>query len=177
MAPACWSKLADGQLVESVLLPRDGLCISTQVGCAVGCTFCMTGRDGLLRQVDSGEMVAQVRRSPVSQRTVSRVVFMGMGEPSHNIDNVLEAIDTLGTYGGIGHKNLVFSTVGDYRVFERLPQGAGTPGPGHIAAHHPSGTARRTAAQGCHPSRRMNWSNWPKPTPGLPATRSSTNGR
>jgi 23S rRNA (adenine2503-C2)-methyltransferase len=114
-------ELADGQLVESVLLPRDGLCISTQVGCAVGCTFCMTGRDGLLRQVDSGEMVAQVvlaRR----QRTVSRVVFMGMGEPSHNIDNVLEANDALGTYGGIGHKNLVFSTVGDYRVFERLPK-------------------------------------------------------
>ncbi|WP_150430821.1 RNA methyltransferase [Dechloromonas sp. CZR5] len=115
-------ELADGQLVESVLLPRDGLCISTQVGCAVGCTFCMTGRDGLLRQVDSAEMVAQVvlaRR----QRKVSRVVFMGMGEPSHNIDNVLEAIDTLGTYGAIGHKNLVFSTVGDYRVFERLPAG------------------------------------------------------
>ena len=113
--------LGDGQLVESVLLPRDGLCISTQVGCAVGCTFCMTGRDGLLRQVSSGEMVAQVvlaRR----QRKVSRVVFMGMGEPSHNIDNVLEAIDTLGTYGGIGHKNLVFSTVGDHRVFERLPR-------------------------------------------------------
>src|SRR5574343_1603136 len=114
-------ELADGQLVESVLLPRDGVCVSTQVGCAVGCTFCMTGRDGLLRQVDSGEMVAQVvlaRR----QRTVSRVVFMGMGEPSHNMDNVLEAIDTLGTYGGIGHKNLVFSTVGDHRVFDRLPR-------------------------------------------------------
>ncbi|HLO63055.1 MAG TPA: RNA methyltransferase, partial [Azonexus sp.] len=114
-------ELADGQLVESVLLPRDGLCISTQVGCAVGCKFCMTGRDGLLRQVDSGEMLAQVvlaRR----RRKISRVVFMGMGEPSHNMDNVLETIDTLGTYGGIGHKNLVFSTVGDYRVFERLPQ-------------------------------------------------------
>ena len=114
-------ELADGQLVESVLLPRDGLCISTQVGCAVGCTFCMTGRYGLLRQVDSGEMVAQVVLAR-QRRTVSRVVFMGMGEPSHNMDNVLEAIDTLGTYGGIGHKNLVFSTVGDYRVFERLPQ-------------------------------------------------------
>ena len=114
-------ELADGQLVESVLLPRDGLCISTQVGCAVGCTFCMTGRDGLLRQVDSGEMVAQVVLAQ-QRRTVSRVVFMGMGEPSHNMDNVLEAIDALGTYGGIGHKNLVFSTVGDYRVFERLPQ-------------------------------------------------------
>src|SRR5574343_1481755 len=113
--------LADGQLVESVLLPRDGLCISTQVGCAVGCTFCMTGRDGLLRQVDSGEMIAQVVLGR-ARRKVSRVVFMGMGEPSHNMDNVLEAIDTLGTYSGIGHKNLVFSTVGDLRVFERLPQ-------------------------------------------------------
>lgn len=114
-------ELADGQMVESVLLPRDGLCVSSQIGCAVGCTFCMTGRDGLLRQVSSGEMVAQVvlgRR----RRTVKRVVFMGMGEPSHNIDNVLEAIDLLGTAGAIGHKNLVFSTVGDRRVFERLPQ-------------------------------------------------------
>lgn len=113
--------LGDGQLVESVLLPREGVCVSSQVGCAVGCTFCMTGRDGLLRQLSSGEMVAQVvlaRR----RRKVRRVVFMGMGEPSHNIDNVLEAIDLLGTAGGIGHKNLVFSTVGDLRVFERLPQ-------------------------------------------------------
>src|SRR5574343_888075 len=114
-------KLADCQLVESVLLPRDGLCISTQVGCAVDCTFCMTGRDGLLRQVDSGEMIAQVVLAR-ARRKVSRIVFMGMGEPSHNMDNVLETIDTLGTYGGIGHKNLVFSTVGDRRVFERLPQ-------------------------------------------------------
>jgi 23S rRNA (adenine2503-C2)-methyltransferase len=48
---------------------------------------------------------------------------MGMGEPAHNLDNVLEAIDLLGTAGGIGHKNLVFSTVGDLRVFERLPLG------------------------------------------------------
>jgi len=114
-------ELADGQMVESVLLPRDGLCVSTQIGCAVGCTFCMTGRDGLLRQVSSGEMVAQVVLGR-HRRAVKRVVFMGMGEPSHNIDNVLEAIDLLGTAGAIGHKNLVFSTVGDYRVFERLPR-------------------------------------------------------
>jgi 23S rRNA (adenine2503-C2)-methyltransferase len=53
---------------------------------------------------------------------VGKVVFMGMGEPAHNIDNVLDAIELLGTAGGIGHKNLVFSTVGDRRVFERLPQ-------------------------------------------------------
>ena len=115
-------ELADGQTVESVLLPRDGLCVSTQVGCAVGCLFCMTGQEGLLRQVGSAEIVAQVvlaRR----MRKVSRVVFMGMGEPSHNLDNVMEAIETLGTSAGIGHKNLVFSTVGDRRAFERLPQG------------------------------------------------------
>ena len=119
-------ELADGQTVESVLLPRDGLCVSTQVGCAVGCVFCMTGRDGLLRQVDAAEMIAQVvlaRR----RRPVRRVVFMGMGEPSHNLDNVLEAIDLLGTAGQIGHKNLVFSTVGDPRVFDRLPRQAVKP--------------------------------------------------
>ncbi len=113
-------ELGDGQTVESVLLPRDGVCVSTQVGCAVGCGFCMTGRSGLLRQLTSGEIVAQVvlaRR----RRPVKKVVFMGMGEPAHNLDNVLAAIDLLGSAADIGHKNLVFSTVGDRRVFERLP--------------------------------------------------------
>ncbi|MDM0035595.1 RNA methyltransferase [Variovorax sp. J22P271] len=113
--------LADGQTVESVLLPRDGLCVSSQVGCAVGCQFCMTGRDGLLRQVGSAEIVAQVALAR-ARRPVRKVVFMGMGEPAHNLDNVIEAIDLLGTAGDIGHKNLVFSTVGDPRVFERLQQ-------------------------------------------------------
>lgn len=113
--------LGDGQTVESVLLPRDGLCVSTQVGCAVGCTFCMTGHGGLIRQLGSAEIAAQVVLAR-SRRTVRRVVFMGMGEPSHNLDNVLEAIDLLGRDGGIGHKELVFSTVGDHRVFERLPR-------------------------------------------------------
>ena len=114
-------ELGAGQTVESVLLPRDGVCVSTQVGCAVGCRFCMTGREGLLRQLGSAEIVAQVvlaRR----QRAVKKVQFMGMGEPAHNLDNVVEAIELLGTQGAIGHKNLVFSTVGDRRVFERLPQ-------------------------------------------------------
>ncbi|OCX90722.1 MAG: rRNA methyltransferase [Pseudomonas sp. CO183] len=114
-------ELADGQMVESVLLPRDGLCVSSQVGCAVGCVFCMTGKSGLLRQLGSAEIVAQVALAR-RFRPVKKVVFMGMGEPAHNLENVLEAIDLLGTDGGIGHKNLVFSTVGDMRVFERLPQ-------------------------------------------------------
>ncbi len=114
-------ELADGQTVESVLLPREGLCVSTQVGCAVGCVFCMTGREGLKRHLGSAEIVAQVALAR-SRRTVRKVVFMGMGEPSHNMENVLEAIELLGTSGGIGHKNLVFSTVGDRRVFEQLPR-------------------------------------------------------
>ncbi len=118
--------LADGQTVESVLLPRDGLCVSTQVGCAVGCVFCMTGREGLLRQLGSAEIVAQVALAR-TRRVVKKVVFMGMGEPAHNLDNVLEAIELLGTGGAIGHKNLVFSTVGDLRVFERLPLGVVKP--------------------------------------------------
>ncbi|MDR3299244.1 MAG: RNA methyltransferase [Candidatus Accumulibacter sp.] len=114
--------LNDGQTVESVLLPRDGVCVSTQVGCAVGCLFCMTGQGGLSRQLGSAEIVAQVvlaRRL----RQVKKVVFMGMGEPAHNLDNVLDAIDLLGGEGGVAHKNLVFSSVGDYRMFERLPRG------------------------------------------------------
>jgi 23S rRNA (adenine2503-C2)-methyltransferase len=115
-------RLLDGQRVESVLLPRGGVCVSSQVGCAVGCVFCMTGTSGLVRQVGSAEIVAQVALAR-TLRPVSRVVFMGMGEPAHNLDNVLEAIDLLGTLGNIGHKNLVFSTVGDPRVFEQLPRG------------------------------------------------------
>lgn len=115
-------RLADGQTVESVLLPRDGVCVSTQVGCAVGCAFCMTGREGLRRQLGSAEIVAQVVLAR-HRRKVGKVVFMGMGEPAHNMGNVLEAIDLLGTEGAIGHKNLVFSTVGDRRVFDRLMQG------------------------------------------------------
>lgn len=118
--------LADGQTVESVLLPRDGLCVSSQVGCAVACTFCMTGRSGLLRQLGSAEIVAQVVLAR-ARRKVAKVVFMGMGEPAHNMDNVLDAIELLGTAGGIGHKSLVFSTVGDRRVFERLPRAAVKP--------------------------------------------------
>jgi 23S rRNA (adenine2503-C2)-methyltransferase len=119
-------ELADGQTVESVLLPRDGVCVSSQVGCAVGCVFCMTGQGGLQRQLGSAEIVAQVVLAR-QRRTVSKVVFMGMGEPAHNLDKVLEAIELLGTAGGIGHKQLVFSTVGDVRVFEALPRGGVKP--------------------------------------------------
>ncbi len=120
--------LRDGQTVESVLLPgrsvaagapSGGLCVSTQVGCAVACTFCKTGEGGLLRQMGSAEIAAQLALAR-SRRAVNKVVFMGMGEPAHNLDAVMEAIDVMGLEGGIGHKNLVLSTVGDRRLFERL---------------------------------------------------------
>lgn len=113
--------LRDARTIESVLLARDVLCASTQVGCAVACRFCMTGQGGLSRHLGSAEIVAQIALAR-SLRTVRKVVFMGMGEPAHNLDNVLDAIDLLGTLGEIGHKSLVFSTVGDLRAFERLPQ-------------------------------------------------------
>jgi len=112
-------RLSDGLTVESVLLPRDGLCVSTQVGCAVGCLFCMTGRDGLKRNLSPEEILAQVALGR-RRRPVRRVVFMGMGEPSHNMPAVAAALDRLGHEGGFGHKNLVFSTVGDLRLFDRL---------------------------------------------------------
>ena len=133
-------RLADGQACESVLLPRGGLCVSSQIGCAVGCRFCMTGREGLLRQIGSAEMVAQVALAR-TLRPVKKVVFMGMGEPAHNLANVMEAIEFLGTAGNIGHKNLVFSTVGDERVFQRLPQGQVKPALA-LSLHSTSGELR-----------------------------------
>lgn len=112
--------LADGQTVETVLLPRDGVCVSSQVGCAVKCAFCMTGVDGLIRQVGSAEIVAQVVLARRKNPKLKKVVFMGMGEPSHNLANVLDAITLLGREGGLAHKQLVFSTVGDERAFAAL---------------------------------------------------------
>lgn len=112
--------LHDGQTIESVLLPRDGVCVSTQLGCAVGCLFCMTGQGGLIRQLSDIEIVAQVVLARSLRSKIKKVVFMGMGEPSHNLENVFRALTFLADYGDFGHKNLVVSTVGDERLFERL---------------------------------------------------------
>jgi 23S rRNA (adenine2503-C2)-methyltransferase len=80
----------------------------------------MTGMDGLIRQVGSAEIVAQVVLARRKNPKLRKVVFMGMGEPSHNLVNVLDAIELLGTEGGFAHKQLVFSTVGDERAFAAL---------------------------------------------------------
>lgn len=112
-------RLRSGRTVESVDLPREGLCVSTQVGCAVGCRFCKTGEKGLEAQLSAPEILAQVALARRA-RAVRRVVFMGMGEPSHNLAAVREAVGVLGTDGRFAHKNLVFSTVGDPDTIGRL---------------------------------------------------------
>ncbi len=112
--------LADGRPVESVLLPRGGVCVSTQMGCAVGCRFCMTGKGGLERQLTDIEIVAQAALARTLRPSTKKVVLMGMGEPSHNLANVFRAIGFLGEYGDFGHKNLVVSSVGDPRLFDAL---------------------------------------------------------
>ena len=112
--------LADGECVEAVLLPRQAVCISTQVGCAVGCIFCMTGRCGLIRQLSSSEIVAQVVVARRIRPDIKKVVFMGMGEPSHNLKAVMEAVEFLGDVAQFQHKQLVISTVGDERLFETI---------------------------------------------------------
>ena len=166
--------MADGQMVESVLLPRDGLCVSTQVGCAVGCRFCMTGKSGLIRQVTSMEILAQVVLA--RRMRAVKVVFMGMGEPAHNLENVLEAIDLLGTEGGIGHKNLVFSTVGDPRVFEALPRQRIKPALA-LSLHTTKAELRAHLLPRAPESRPKRWSNSANSTPATRAIRSSINGR
>ncbi len=112
-------RLFDNQLIETVVLPGNGVCISTQVGCAVGCLFCMTGKSGLIRQLTDLEIVSQVHAAR-QYRKINKVVFMGMGEPSHNLRRVMNAVNFLAVYGAIGYKNLVVSTVGDKRLFDEL---------------------------------------------------------
>ena len=94
-------KLADGNLIESVLIPeRDHytLCISSQVGCAQGCKFCLTARRGFIRNLRAGEIIAQVRdvsKELESDSPLTNIVLMGMGEPLANYQNVTNAIDII----------------------------------------------------------------------------------
>ncbi len=105
-------ELNDGNYIETVLIPeRDHytLCISTQVGCAMGCRFCMTATTGLTRNLTKGEIVGQViaaqNRVPEDRR-LSNIVLMGMGEPLANFDNVMRAIRVITD----GHCGMQFST-------------------------------------------------------------------
>ena len=122
-------QLPDGKQIEAVLMKyerRRTLCISTQVGCAMGCTFCATGQMGFGRHLSSGEIVAQVlyyaRLLREQGEVVTNVVLMGMGEPFHNYDNSMAAIDRLNDPKGynFGARRFTISTVGLVPMIRRF---------------------------------------------------------
>ncbi|NTW21720.1 MAG: radical SAM protein, partial [Nostocales cyanobacterium W4_Combined_metabat2_030] len=103
-------KLADGEIVETVGIPSDKrltVCVSTQIGCPMACDFCATGKGGYKRNLTRGEIVDQVLTVQEDfQERVSNVVFMGMGEPLLNTENVILAIKSLNQDVGIGARSL-----------------------------------------------------------------------
>ncbi|MBV8484788.1 MAG: 23S rRNA (adenine(2503)-C(2))-methyltransferase RlmN, partial [Verrucomicrobia bacterium] len=118
--------LRDNSFIESVLIPaspalygsssdRKTICISTQVGCAYGCKFCASGLEGWTRNLESGEIVEQVLRvEALSGEKINNIVFMGMGEPLANYENLLQAIEIIrAPWGvGIGARHITVSTSG-----------------------------------------------------------------
>jgi 23S rRNA (adenine2503-C2)-methyltransferase len=124
-------KLHDGNFIEAVLMRydrRQTLCISTQVGCAMGCVFCATGQMGFKRHLSSGEIVAQVmyyaHLLAQEDSHVTNVVIMGMGEPFHNYENTLAAIDRLNDPLGynFGARRFTVSTVGLVPAIRRFAE-------------------------------------------------------
>lgn len=124
--------LQDGLKIESVLLGHSGgrntVCLSSQAGCPLGCQFCLTGQMGFKRNLDYSEIVEQVllfaRFLKRSGQSVTNIVFMGMGEPFLNYDNVLKAIKVLNAQDGfnLGSRHFSISTVGIVEGIERLAQ-------------------------------------------------------
>jgi 23S rRNA (adenine2503-C2)-methyltransferase len=117
--------LSDGELIESVQIPRPDrvtLCLSSQVGCGLGCTFCLTGQLGFTRDLTAEEIVSQVQL--MLENTTSRfsVVFMGMGEPLQNYDNVMQAIHFMHDDHGFAlpMSRITVSTAGLIPEIERL---------------------------------------------------------
>ncbi|MBV9691138.1 MAG: 23S rRNA (adenine(2503)-C(2))-methyltransferase RlmN [Ktedonobacteraceae bacterium] len=142
-------ELPDGKLVESVLMlypplgesgARATVCVSSQAGCAFGCTFCATGQMGFDRHLSAGEIVAQVlyfarelRKAPWTAvglpnskpiDHITNIVLMGMGEPLHNYDNVLRALHILNSADGfnLGARHMTVSTVGLVPAIRKLSQ-------------------------------------------------------
>jgi 23S rRNA (adenine2503-C2)-methyltransferase len=116
-------RLGDGHLIETVLMGYDGrhtACVSTQVGCAMGCVFCATGQMGFVRHLRPGEIIAQVLhvrrvlRATQPDKHLRNLVLMGMGEPLHNYAAVMQALDTISSVRGIniGPSKISISTVG-----------------------------------------------------------------
>jgi 23S rRNA (adenine2503-C2)-methyltransferase len=120
--------LQDGRHVESVFIPRtphDTFCVSTQVGCAMGCAFCLTATMGLVRNLTAGEIVGQVRVLAGAlnlRESRFNIVFMGMGEPLHNYDATMAAVRILADDTGfaVHPRRITVSTVGLVPAIERL---------------------------------------------------------
>jgi 23S rRNA (adenine2503-C2)-methyltransferase len=124
--------LGDGLSVEGVLIPdeyRLTLCISSQVGCAMGCRFCLTASMGLIRNLTADEIAGQVmavRRELKGQGEITNIVFMGMGEPLRNFDEVVKGIHILTEHMGISKRRITLSTAGIVpemqRLFSKIPE-------------------------------------------------------
>jgi 23S rRNA (adenine2503-C2)-methyltransferase len=118
--------LEDGQTVESVLIPdkdRLTLCISSQVGCAMGCRFCLTGSSGLLRNLRSWEIVDQILgvNRIIAPKKITNIVFMGMGEPLANFDEMVDALKRILSLIGISKRRVTISTAGLLPKILELP--------------------------------------------------------
>lgn len=121
-------KLTDGREIESVFIPdtpKQTFCISTQVGCAMACSFCLTGKMGLVRNLTAGEIVGQVRvlaNALSLHETAFNIVLMGMGEPLHNYDETMKALRILNDEHGlaVSPRRVTLSTVGLLPALERL---------------------------------------------------------
>lgn len=119
-------KLTDGHIIEAVGIPSDKrltVCVSSQIGCPMGCDFCATGKGGFARNLEVHEIVDQVITVQEDfQRRVSNIVFMGMGEPLLNTENVVAAVRSLNQDIGIGQRMITVSTVGIPGHIRRLAE-------------------------------------------------------
>lgn len=120
------TRLADGHEIESVVIPmatHNTLCVSSQVGCRIGCRFCQTGQMGFARNLTAEEIVGQVHAARFElNRKIRNVVFMGMGEPLDNFDNVMQAVRVMNDQRGlnIALRYITVSTVGKQSGIEKL---------------------------------------------------------
>lgn len=108
-------ELSDGNRIETVLLPytdRQTVCVSTQVGCAAGCAFCASTALGFVRDLTAGEIIDQVLTAQSRGKRVTNVVYMGVGEPLFNYDNVVKSVRLLMDEMGIAGRHITISTVG-----------------------------------------------------------------
>ena len=123
-------RLADGKQIESVFIPdtpKQTFCVSTQVGCAMGCAFCLTGKMGLIRHLTAAEIAAQVRLLARSTNLLDKpfnIVLMGMGEPLQNYDATMKAMRMLNEKEGFDMhpKRVTLSTVGLVPMMDKLAQ-------------------------------------------------------